>query len=230
MKLSKMLLKDIKGLQSVLGMSDDEVIERLERMLKNWGRRSSSCPLQYIVRGHSKFLNSLAKMENRTGKDGWGDPFDIDKYYTDQTFSFQPHGSRGADWWNELDPLDQQEHIRKLIVYFKKTKTPEWKEGMNPEQERDVAYHERNLLALEFADGWYDDPDNDWPGWRRVLSLNSGAMCFHIPDDFPVGNLPKITPNWDGHTTKEKWTRVLKYRGIVEWSVEPTSKDFEGDD
>lgn len=91
---------------------------------------------------------------------------------------------------------------------------PCWHPGMTPEEERDVAYHERNLLALRFADGWYYDQDNDWSGWRRVLSLDGGKMCFHIPDEFDVGNLPEIEPNWDGHSTEEKWERVLKMRGI----------------
>ena len=31
---------------------------------------------------------------------------------------------------------------------------------------------------------------------------------------FDVGNLPKIEPNWDGHTTREKWTRVAEGAGI----------------
>ena len=93
-------------------------------------------------------------------------------------------------------------------------KIPCWKPGMTAEEERDVGYQERNLLALRFADGWYYDRDNNWGGWLRVLSLDGGKMCFHIPDDFPVGNLPEIQPNWDGHTTEEKWQRVLDMRGI----------------
>lgn len=93
---------------------------------------------------------------------------------------------------------------------------PLWKEGLTAEQERDVAYQERNLLALRWAQGWYRDTDNNWPGWQRVLSLDNGRMTFHIPDDFPVGNLPEIDPirGWDGHTTEEKWRRVLRERGI----------------
>lgn len=86
---------------------------------------------------------------------------------------------------------------------------------MNPSQERDIAYQERNLMALRFADGWYYDRDNNWAGWSRILSLDNGKMCFHIPDDFPVGNLPEIEPNWDGHTTEDKWRRVLIGRGIL---------------
>ena len=93
-------------------------------------------------------------------------------------------------------------------------KLPVWKPGMTPEEERDCAYQERNLLALRFADGWYRDIENDWPGWSRVLSLAEGAMCFHIPDDFEVGNLPEIRRNWDGHSTWEKWQSVCVTFGI----------------
>jgi len=89
-----------------------------------------------------------------------------------------------------------------------------WDESMSDTDGIDIAYQERNLLALRYADGWYFDTDNDWEGWKRVLSLDNGAMCFHIPDEFKVGNLVQIDPNWDGHTTKEKWQRVLKRRLI----------------
>jgi len=93
-------------------------------------------------------------------------------------------------------------------------KIPVWNSSLTAEEERDLAYAERNLLALKYADGWYNDLDNDWPGWRRVLSLEKGSCCFHIPDDFDVGNLPEIEPNWDGHTTEEKWKRILLQKGI----------------
>lgn len=119
---------------------------------------------------------------------------------------------------------------RKMSYKFKV-----WDEGMTPKEDKDLAYWERNMLALEFADGWYNDDIEEmfsypnekfevferpsmvprFGGWRRVLSLKGGAMCFHIPDDFEVGNLPQIERNWDGHTTEEKWQRVLERRGIV---------------
>jgi len=93
----------------------------------------------------------------------------------------------------------------------------EWQEGMNAEESKNGAYWERNMLALAFANymndmvrsmikeiapeyypcGWYFDTDNNWEGWKRVISLNNGSMTFHIPDDFDVGNLPQIEPNWD---------------------------------
>lgn len=89
-----------------------------------------------------------------------------------------------------------------------------WHAGMSDKETAEVAYYERNMVALRFADGWYFDTDNNWEGWRRVLSLLGGKMCFHIPDDFDVGTLLQIPANWDGHTTAEKWATVQDYRGV----------------
>lgn len=97
-------------------------------------------------------------------------------------------------------------------------------------EQRDVGYWERNMLALVLADGWYfddidspagtyTDPDRTvkvprYHGWRRVLSLFGGRACFHIPDDFEVGPLSRIEPNWNGHTTPEKWHWIAAELGI----------------
>jgi hypothetical protein len=103
-----------------------------------------------------------------------------------------------------------------------------WHPGMTVEETKDLAYWERNVLALRYAEGWYFDdvvrdrdghPEHDareprYDGWRRVLSLDNGAITFHIPDDFDTGTLPEIQPNWDGHTTEEKWRRILTARGL----------------
>ena len=107
----------------------------------------------------------------------------------------------------------------------------EWHKGLTDKETADGAYWERNVLALRYADGWYNvdieyrEPDHPrygaatfmdarFKGWRRVLSLDDGKITFHVPDDFDVGDLPQIEPNWDGHTTKEKWERVLRERGV----------------
>lgn len=89
-----------------------------------------------------------------------------------------------------------------------------WHEGRSKDQTIDLAYFERNMLALKYADGWYYDTENNWDGWKRVLSLDGGKCNFHIPDSFPVGNLPQIEPDWDGHTTEEKWDRIMLSREI----------------
>lgn len=101
-----------------------------------------------------------------------------------------------------------------------------WNDSFTDKQSKDLAYWERNVLALKYADGWYNDDvekghfsDNSWfgpryEGWRRVLSLEGGKITFHITDDFDVGNLKQIERNWDGHTTEEKWARILEARGV----------------
>lgn len=109
-----------------------------------------------------------------------------------------------------------------------------WKEGMSEKEMRDGAYFERNLLALAYAErvnrlfgaymqvqgieeyqlpcGWY--LHGEWDGWSRVVSLENGQITFHVPDDFDLGNLPQIEPNWNGHTTEEKWNYVMKICGV----------------
>ncbi len=105
-----------------------------------------------------------------------------------------------------------------------------WHEGMSDKETADLAYWERNVLALHYADGWYNDDVEDhvyengmvasdswgprFPGWRRVLTLEHGHITFHIPDDFDVGTLPEVPPNWDGHTTEEKWREILSMNGV----------------
>lgn len=89
-----------------------------------------------------------------------------------------------------------------------------WNQEMSVEETKDLAYWERNVLALKYAEGYYEDTEKNYPGWLRVLSLDGGKITFHIPDDFDVGNLPKIEPNWDGHSTIKKWSRILFEREV----------------
>lgn len=78
-------------------------------------------------------------------------------------------------------------------------------------EEKEQAYQERNILALMLAlkwkdrgNGWFKDTGNNYEGFKRVISIDYGAICFHVPDDFDLGVLPEIEPNWNGHTTEEK--------------------------
>ena len=101
----------------------------------------------------------------------------------------------------------------------------EWKDGMTAEESKNGAYWERNMLALLLARtinghcdslglgpvcGWYYDMDNNWHGWLRVISIESGGITFHVPDDFDLGDLPEITPNWNGYSTRGKWLKIMK--------------------
>lgn len=107
-----------------------------------------------------------------------------------------------------------------------------WKDGMSEKEMRDGAYFERNMLALLLAKvmnllvekersndmfsnwgkcGWY--LHGEWEGWTHVISLDDGRMTFHVPDDFDMGDLPQIEPNWDNHTTEEKWLYIMNLVG-----------------
>jgi hypothetical protein len=110
-----------------------------------------------------------------------------------------------------------------------------WREGMSPEEAKDGAYWERNMLALLLAKelnekveggfvvggqrvvvaGWYPHQGEPWEGWSRVISLYHGRVTFHVPDDFDLGGLPQIEPNWDGHSTEEKWKYVMEECGVT---------------
>jgi hypothetical protein len=132
-----------------------------------------------------------------------------------------PHSIVFPTWQEETDG-EEDSGVEKMGIRL-------WYPGMPDKETKDLAYWERNVLALRYADGWYNDdvtfeepvPGGTqdilrprYEGWRRVLSLEDGAITFHIPDNFKVGNLPEIKPNWDGHTTEEKWLRILQDRGI----------------
>jgi len=65
--------------------------------------------------------------------------------------------------------------------------------------------------------GWYYHGGEGFEGWSRVISLFDGSATFHVPDDFDLGNLQQIEPNWDGHTTEEKWERVMKLCGVYRY-------------
>ena len=102
----------------------------------------------------------------------------------------------------------------------RKFNPPVWRPGLAPEEERDIAYFERNMLALFIArntgGGWYRDPAAS-EGFSRVISCMNGSATFHVPDDFDLGDLPEIMPNWDGHTTRQKWLRMAYVLGLIPW-------------
>lgn len=114
-----------------------------------------------------------------------------------------------------------------------------WNEHLSLEDQKNGAYWERNMMVLLLATsmsnyslpgtdlpaaGWYYDIDNNWDGYTRVISLYGGAVTFHVPDDFNIGSLPEIKPNWDGHSTEEKWNLVMDLLGILS---EETTKPMD---
>ena len=104
-----------------------------------------------------------------------------------------------------------------------------WHEDMTLEETKNLAYWERNMLALLSAKlvslldacfgksgsvthGWYRH--NEYNGWTRVISIANGRITFHVPDNFDLGDLPEIEPNWNGHTTAEKWEYIKDFCGV----------------
>lgn len=89
--------------------------------------------------------------------------------------------------------------------------------------EKDTAYSERNkmlvvvcrmALALGCKAGiGKHEGENGENDWRNIvfIDLPSGQVSWHI-DDSDVVNfafLSSYEGKWDGHTTEEKWNRVI---------------------
>lgn len=101
------------------------------------------------------------------------------------------------------------------------------------DQRNGEIYNERNLLAAYLVhvmnmfdnyrfmgappkgqkSGWYLDDKGD-ENYQRVISINGGAITFHVPKEFDLGNMPEIANNWDGHTTEAKWNLIQRYCGM----------------
>lgn len=136
------------------------------------------------------------------------------------------------------------EEIKALYDFSSSFSVPEaWHEGMTTGEEVNLAYWERNMMVMWFAvysnksleafnlyrgaitgkelreptllSGWFEHQGEGFEGWSRVISLFGGKATFHVPDSFPISDkLPKIEPNWDGHTTEEKWNHVKERLGL----------------
>lgn len=100
---------------------------------------------------------------------------------------------------------------------------------------KDNAYAERNkLLALvcrmaielDFPVELWRHPDSEeWEDdWRNIVALllPAGQCTWHIHDsELPMFEfLPKGENRWDGHTTEEKYQRVLDFRIYQETNEE----------
>jgi hypothetical protein len=95
-------------------------------------------------------------------------------------------------------------------------------------KQKDDAYAERNkcvaLLArmaiatgLKAGLGKHDEKDESWDDdWRNIVfvELPSGQVSWHIQEtELPMFSfLPVYSGTWDGHTTSEKYQRVLDAR------------------
>ncbi len=118
--------------------------------------------------------------------------------------------------------VDQESYGRNLKMIISE-KMQGWHDGMSIEDSKNLAYWERNMLALMIAKthgghrccgnaGWYHH--GEYEGWSRVISIADGVITFHVPDDFDMGDLKEIQPNWDGHSTRDKWKFIMSICGV----------------
>ena len=88
--------------------------------------------------------------------------------------------------------------------------------------QKDTAYAERDLLVCVLSKVWpahlcrHPDEDVEWEDdWRWIICIHSpkGQLTWHIHDsELPMfsGHLAVLPNHWDGHTTDEKYERLLR--------------------
>ena len=91
---------------------------------------------------------------------------------------------------------------------------------LNLKKDKDGAYHERNMLVSALSKiypsslGKHDENDKDWgKEWLNIvyIQLPTGQASWHLHDlDLPLfAHLEYGSTKWDGHTTEEKYERLL---------------------
>lgn len=91
--------------------------------------------------------------------------------------------------------------------------------------EKDIAYRERNLMVRALAslypsgirrtaiEGWSDD----WQGCVYIdLPTGQASWHYHDSEAAMFADLPPYTKPWDGHSTPEKYERLVATRGAAE--------------
>jgi hypothetical protein len=126
-----------------------------------------------------------------------------------------------ADQLRRFDPLTALGH--------RPTLTPIGEELEKLEKAKDGAYRERNQLAAALARaaiamgfragvGEHPEGDKEWePDWRTILfiDLPTGQLSWHFHDsEWPLlAGLPRYRGDYDGHSTAEKYRRLMSWRG-----------------
>jgi hypothetical protein len=109
--------------------------------------------------------------------------------------------------------------VADATITTEETPTP----AMRHKLERDAVYAERDkcvsllarmALKLGYTAGIGTHLGEDWDElWRHVIyiDLPNGQVSWHIPDsETPLFDfLPQYEGKWDGHTTAEKYERVV---------------------
>lgn len=87
-----------------------------------------------------------------------------------------------------------------------------------PASEKNQAYHERNqlvaLLARIYPSGIKRTAIEGWdPEWHGCVYIDSpaGQLSWHYHDSEAkfFEDLPEYAGEWDGHSTEEKYRRVI---------------------
>ncbi len=94
------------------------------------------------------------------------------------------------------------------------------------QKSKDLGYAERNRIVAALSMLWpshlkrHPDSDKDWEDdWRTIVCIHgpAGQMTWHIHDSeahfFSHLNMkpdPYANCEWDGHTTEEKYRRLLE--------------------
>lgn len=95
-------------------------------------------------------------------------------------------------------------------------------------KDKSDVYYERNILALAFLRalrsaysmrpegiemGWWPDTDDvNEEAWAVVwANLPQGQVGWHVPYQYVPAWLDKRDPEYDGYSTHEKNTRVVRY-------------------
>jgi hypothetical protein len=131
---------------------------------------------------------------------------------------------------------------KKGIAYFEaiELQTKPFSEALeafrNSEKAKNEAYTERNklvcLLSKVFP-AWLERhpvTDKDWEhDWRNIvfIQLPTGQASWHIHDSearwFDHLKMDFSKNSWDGHTTEEKYRRVMRVKPAILVDVRTTS-------
>lgn len=90
------------------------------------------------------------------------------------------------------------------------------------------AYSERNKVVTTLAkcfpsgtrktaiEGW----DEEWHGCVYIdLPTGQASWHYHVDDAYMFNDLPPYTKEWDGHTTDEKYARMLSMATQPDWKA-----------
>lgn len=127
---------------------------------------------------------------------------------------------RAIQWYTDYHHRYDHSHLlRDMIDAIRALR----KERDDIEARKDAAYEERNRVVAALAsrfyagtartaiEGWSDD----WHGCVYI-DLPTGQVSWHFHDSqaWLFSHLLPYRGEWDGHTTEEKYERLLAFTGV----------------